>query len=237
MNVTRTSAKVREAAQNALKVFQRPFSIPEFEEWLGQNDRDLASEIAQKCYDYVRVILSLAPQTLFVKYTRHEIERGQRRRMKYFGAPDGNYDPNIWTSFSKRGKRHRSPIPQRISPPTIPNSLEPSFFFGGPVFKPLELEVDDSTCDYAWFALQSLMPSESTFWGEFERARTTIRTKVEGDEDPAIVLRTVLNENPSLTHAVVAEDVVHILSRDAIRARQFRERPSTQEQFQIELIE
>jgi hypothetical protein len=222
--MSRTSAKLRQAAHNALHEFQRPFTIPEFETWLGSHEPVLWKEISRKCDDYVRVILSLTPETTFVKYRCIGASAEPKRRATYYGAPDGQYDPAVWAFLSKKARRHREP-PESHAPSEAPTispdpSPEKSLFFGEPVYKPFNAQVDEKTCEYAWFALRTLMPSQHAFWTELARAVTAMRVKVDEGNDPDAALREILAECSSLTHGAVAGDAAQILSWEAIRTRE-----------------
>ena len=86
-----TSEKVRGAARTALQSSERPMAVHEFEAWITENDPKLAREIARKCYDYVRMILSITENTTIVKYHAKHTVPGIDPRALFYGLPEVDY--------------------------------------------------------------------------------------------------------------------------------------------------
>jgi hypothetical protein len=218
-----TSLKLRQAAMLAAEAFRRPITAHEVETWLANHDPDLWQEVAEKCHDYVRIILSLTPDDSVVKYKCRSHFPGADRRACFYGTCRGPYDPAIWQPIRKGGKNHLRQPPDAFAPfvPTSPGGDDPpasdaSFFFPDRVILPFEDDVTPETCERAWFALTTLIPSCLPFWGDFRRAAETMKARIEQGMQPDVIVRQLLEENPSLTHPLVAADAVHILSRQAI---------------------
>jgi hypothetical protein len=217
--------RLRQAALDALEEFGRPFSVHELEGWIASHDPQLCQEIAKKCCDYIRVILSLTPDHSLTKYRCNPSALDGDPRVSYFGAPNAGYDPTKWRPWAKTGKRHPGTKrrPQRksssISQAPTPPEREKWILFGGPVVKSFSADVDDRTCEAAWFALRTLVPNDQPFWGEIRKAMRTMRVKIEHGEDPENVLQRLLGENSMFTLSVFADDVAHILSMEAIRTQ------------------
>jgi hypothetical protein len=220
--MSRTSAKLRQAAHAALHEFQRPFTIPEFEGWLALHEPALWKEISRKCDDYVRVILSLTPETVFAKYRCISGLSDARGRATYYGAADGGYDPGVWAFRSKNAKRRRERAePRAPATPPAPGDGR-SIFFGDPVYGAFDAHADERACEHAWFALRTLVPGQHAFWAELARGIAAMRGRVGGGGDPEAALREVLAGCAGLTHGVVAADAAQILSWEAIRAQRER---------------
>jgi hypothetical protein len=127
-----TSTRLRLAAVRALNEIGRPVTAHEVEQWLTSNDPDLWAEVSEKCYDYVRMILSLTRNSAIVKYRSREIRQGVDRRVAFYGLPSANYDDGwIQVSGSKRKGRYQNkkkrstskssaardaPVPTQITP-------------------------------------------------------------------------------------------------------------------------
>ena len=101
-----TSLKVRQAAMLAAEAFRRPITVREVEAWLAKHDPDLWQEVAEKCHDYVRIILSLTPDDSVVKYKSRSHFPGADRRACFYGTCHGPYDPAIWQPIRKGGTHH-----------------------------------------------------------------------------------------------------------------------------------
>jgi hypothetical protein len=206
-----TSLKLRRAAMLASEAFRRPITAHEVETWLATHDPDLWQEVAEKCHDYVRIILSLTPDDSVVKYKCRSHFPGADRRACFYGSGHGPSDPAIWQPIRKGGKHHL-----KQPPADDPPAPDASLFFPNRIILPFEDDVTDETCERAWFALTTLIPSCLPFWGDFRRAAETMKARIDQGMQPDVILRQLLEENPTLTHPLVAADAVHILSREAM---------------------
>lgn len=101
-----TSEKVRCAARTALQSSKRPMAVHEFEAWITRNDSILAREIASKCYDYVRMILSISEDTVIVKYHAAHTVPGIDPRALFYGLPEVDYGDG-WVVMDTGKKKPR----------------------------------------------------------------------------------------------------------------------------------
>jgi hypothetical protein len=210
-----TSTKLRIAAMTAVVSFKRPITAHELEKWLSVNDPDLWSEVSEKCYDYVRIILALSPDDSLIKYKCLSIVPGADRRACFYGSADDLYDPSLWTPLRKGRRRSPNQFEKPIPPPVATYSPPDSLFFPNRVIMPFKANVTNAECEQAWFALTTLVPSREPFWDEFQTAAHAMKRKIERGMQPDAVIRQLLLENPALTHPLVAADAVQILSREA----------------------
>jgi hypothetical protein len=225
-----TSTRLRQAALAAAAEFERPVTAHELEGWIAQHDPPLADDLSHKCYDYVRIILSLTPDTSLVKFTCTNDLLGIDRRSRFYGSAHSQYDPNVWIPVSHRTKKDR-PRPQQPSPERSarPISAQPmptpiSILFPIKAIPPFEQNVSQETADRSWFVLTTLYPANSGFWSEFMPALTAIGERVAAGADPAMTLEQLMRQNECLAHPAAAEDVVHILSREATQAAEVSKR-------------
>ena len=68
----------------------------EIELWIAANDQELAEEVSNKCYDYVRMILSLTKNNAIVKYQCKVAVVGVDPRATFYGLPKAGYG-DTWT--------------------------------------------------------------------------------------------------------------------------------------------
>jgi hypothetical protein len=125
-----TSTRLRLAALRALNEVGRPVTAHEIEHWLTTNDPELWTEVSEKCYDYVRMILSLTRNNAIVKYRSCEIRPGVDKRVSFYGLPSAEYgDGWIQIGGPKRKGRHvakkrrqnyRNSPPHEKEPTTTP---------------------------------------------------------------------------------------------------------------------
>ena len=102
-----TSTKVRTVAHRVLSESERPLIAHEIERWISQNDPDLWEEVSSKCYDYVRMILSLTQNDAIVKYGCNTTMPGIDRRAVFYGIPGKEYDESFTQITGTRRRRRR----------------------------------------------------------------------------------------------------------------------------------
>ena len=102
-----TSTKVRIVAHRVLSESERPLIAHEIERWISENDPDLWEEVSYKCYDYVRMILSLTQNDAIVKYACNATMPGIDRRAVFYGLPGKDYDETFTQITGTRKRRRR----------------------------------------------------------------------------------------------------------------------------------
>jgi hypothetical protein len=230
-----TSLRLRHAAVLAIEGVHRPMTAHEIEKWVAKYHPDLWEEISEKCYDYVRIILSLTPEDAIVKYKCRSSFPGADRRACFYGLEDAGYDPTIWIPLRK-GRKTPATVPLMTGRPTTPAAphCDSSIFFPDKLVLPFKDNVTNEMCDRAWFALTTLIPTSMPFWTDFRAAADTLNAKIERGMQPDVILKQLLDEMPTLTHPLVAADAVHILSREAIL--KMRECGTLSEDTDIDLV-
>lgn len=99
-NSTHTSSKVRTIVPIAIASSTRPITVHELERWIATNEPDLWWEVSNKCYDYVRVILSLASPETVLKFRCTTGMPGVDKRAVFYGLPDATYDAS-WKATNR----------------------------------------------------------------------------------------------------------------------------------------
>jgi hypothetical protein len=207
-----------------MKDMQRPIAAHEVEQWIAQNNTELAKELSTKCYDYVRIILSLTPRDTIMKFKCDVSFPGVDRRAAFYGLPDWNYDPAIWRAIGGKNGKRRQVRKEAVkqTPPAAPEKKsEPAkivvpSLFGGPEVKRSIRMVDERACESAWFALTTFVPPNDDFWQTFMDAIQQMKRGVQDQRDPEEVLNQILKERPNLTNPVIFSDVLDILSKEAV---------------------
>jgi hypothetical protein len=222
-----SSVRLRVDAVQAVSQAQRPLCAREVEQWVRINDPELFQDIAAKCYDYVRIILSLAPSDMLIKYqTRAPIPRVDQRSA-FYGLPAAHYNPNQWIAASTKPYRKVGSCAKKIErltePPETPILLTKppsSIFFPTSVILPYVANVDQSTYSTSWFAITCLITPDDAIWADLTDAIRFMKAEVARGRPPPETLEQILIDRPALTHPVVAIDVVNILSKEAAQVQE-----------------
>jgi hypothetical protein len=120
------SELLRQASCQAIKEAERPLSAHEIEPWIAQHDAILSHQLSSKCYDYVRIILSLAPTDLIMKYKYSGPSLGIDVRSTFYGLVGMIYDPSVWILFhTKHQQDEMNGQMQRVGLKRPSNSPEP----------------------------------------------------------------------------------------------------------------
>jgi hypothetical protein len=90
------SQQLRNASVEALEEVGKPMTAHEIEAWISKNHLQLNKELVTKCYDYVRIILSLSSAKCIVKYRSTTQLSGIDHRSSFFGLADTDYNRNYW---------------------------------------------------------------------------------------------------------------------------------------------
>jgi hypothetical protein len=218
-----TSRRLRLATLKAMNEIQRPIAAHEVEEWIGQNDPDLSKELSTKCYDYVRIILSLTSRDMIVRYKCDIVFPGVDRRAAFYGLPNHQYDPAIWKLVGRKNEKKRwtrrdtvKAVPvDHVREQDPPYRRSVQSLFAPQDLKPTIHIVDDQKCDDAWFALTTFIPPNDEFWHTLMEAMQEMRAGVQEGKDPDEVLAQILSGKPGLIKPVVLSDVLDILSKEA----------------------
>jgi hypothetical protein len=219
-----TSERLRLATVRAVNESQRPIAAHEVEEWINFNDAELSKELSSKCYDYVRIILSLTPRDMIVKYKCDFSVPGVDRRASFYGLPDCQYDPAIWKPIGRKSDKKRfarrdlnkNRPKEQLAKRQPPAGTDLQSLFGPQDFQPVVRNVDDRKCENAWFALTTFVPPNDDFWQSLMEGIDEMRAGVKEGRDPNEVLTKILKEKPGLVKPVVLSDVLDILSKEAL---------------------
>jgi hypothetical protein len=185
---------------------RRPLTGEEVEEWIAHRDPDLFNEIATKCYDYVRIILSLTPRDRIIKLKCISGISGQNRRLAFYGSGKVSYNPEHWVPLS-RDRKSKQP---EESAPAVWTHPQTTLFPAKPI-PAFNANVSQEKLEKSWLVLKTLHFPDSAFSPTFQSAIKTLKERVGTGSDPAIALQDVMRENPSLAHPVTSEEVVHVL--------------------------
>jgi hypothetical protein len=204
-----TSAKLRLAAISAVKELRRPIAAHELERWIAIRDPSLWNEISKKCYDYVRIILSITTDNSIIKYKHNTPFPGIDCRSGFFGLPDGHYDPLLWTPISsgKRRARRHAPAPMVAHVPQMEAPGRPRMV--------VERKVEGITCEKCWARLMTTMPSKEPFWMALVSAIDAVNKKTAGGKLPAVAVQEVISEHQVLAGDGTIGDVINILISEA----------------------
>jgi hypothetical protein len=220
-----TSTRLRQAVQAAAAEFHCPVAGHELEKWIAEHDPPMAEELSRKCYDSIRIILSLTSEAIIAKFTCTGSIPGVDLRSRFYGSANMHYDPNMWIPVNHRTKKDQ---PGRISLPpkaprglTLVNQCQPR----SPSSSRRKRTSHSRRTFLAkwstsWFVLTTLYSPASEFWSEFTPTLNAIKARVAEGVHPATVIQQLLRQNKSLTHSAIAEYVIHILSHKAAESTQ-----------------
>jgi hypothetical protein len=216
---------LRQASCQAIKEVGRPLTAHEIEAWIAQNDPPLSQQLSSKCYDYVRIILSLSPVDLIIKYKPSDRSLGIDVRSTFYGLVGVDYDPSTWNLLNV--KHRKCTISERIRTPGSRKSKSPAqppeppcqatkicLFQSMPIVPPIR-EVDQATVSRAWSTLASVLTPNDSFWTEFMEAIDELKAQMETGKSATNVLEDVLKSHGRFAHPLIAEDVAVILSKEA----------------------
>jgi hypothetical protein len=158
---------------------------------------------------------------MLIKYRAQSPVSTIDQRSAFYGIPDVAYNPAQWTpSMVRPYRKVRSCSKQiencrRAVRPTEPGVKPPSsIFFPTAVILPYVPYVHPTMYSTSLFALNSLMTPEDRIWTDLNDAIQYMRREVARGRPAPDVLHQILVERPSLTHPVIAIDVVNVLSRE-----------------------
>lgn len=245
-HIEHTSTKLRIAAPKALLHFGRPMSAHEFESWISANDPDLWSEVSSKCYDYVRMILSLTSPHQLVKYKCRVSPPGNDRRAAFYGLPGAHYGSN-WTAIAStkkksRGTRRRfakhknkgshqtnkrnDESSDQIAPKTEKSDDENDMFFLADEYISCDntaestAYVSDEIALECWRKLSHHYDFGNSIWSQLLRALSTIKERSAEKIPPDELARDVAAKYAELRKSEVLPQILMILQREVIINRE-----------------
>jgi hypothetical protein len=216
-----TSTRLRAAAILALAEFKRPITAHEVEKWVQEHDPKVWNELSGKCYDYVRIILSLTTDGTITKYKSTSALPGIDRRAAFYGLTNGNYDSNQWVPVNAAVRKKLLPnartTSEENSPPNV-GDMETSQ--SAPVFVsedvgPQKERLPGSPSDHSWFGLTTLVPAKDPFWTAFMTAIDSIKGRIEVGGSVEGVVKEIMEENPGFNRPNMSDYVTQILTREA----------------------
>ncbi|OHT11727.1 hypothetical protein TRFO_18799 [Tritrichomonas foetus] len=199
---TMTSNRIRIMAMEAIENRERPLTTHEIEEYIKANDTELWKEIKTKCYDYVRMILSVTKFSPIIKFKCLKRLLGIDKRANFFGLNNAKYDPNIWIPIGKKSRiesRYLSPQDTMISPPApIPVQF---------------VEVDEKTAENSWKNLSLKMTMNDPVWNAICGAMKEVKIYIGKGFSPNDTVQYAVNKFQPLQDPYLLPDVILILSR------------------------
>jgi hypothetical protein len=220
MDDKHTSTRLRSAAVEALKDTQRPMSAHEIESWIRERDAEFATEIAAKCYDYTRIILSLMPSSMICKYHCRGPIPGVDSRSTFYGLPNHSYDDEKWTQGIKAkrkdpaSKPRRKPTERRNRPQKVHPPITSIFTTGPPAVMAIPC-VDPTAYSNAWLGLSTLVDRGDFLW-------PALLTTIEpGQSDSAIGSQSheapilTMGDNRLVQNPIFSEEVVTLLRKES----------------------
>jgi hypothetical protein len=213
----------------------RPLTAHELEEWLASKDPELWNEVSGKCYDYMRMILSLTRNNAIVKFKPTVQVRGHDKRVAYYGLPDGKYD-ETWTLVSgsrRRGRGKKKGSGWSVPPPddnsgddtgrssdTLTDDVGPvGQAADGEELKEIPKLIDDVTEEAAlesWKRLSDKRGLQDPLWSQLLCGLTDAKAYMQEGRDAQEMLDRILRKYPPLIQDEVVKDVMVILSREVV---------------------
>jgi hypothetical protein len=211
---------LRLAAVQAITDAGRPMSAHEIQSWIAKHDENLSAEITSKCYDYVRMILSLSPPSMIRKYRSTTSVEGVDGRSGFFGLPDGDYKEPEWQSIVNMGRKRSAPkqaphSDPRRNRPQIPVRPATSIFVDNPQLPDAVTNVDQHAVTNAWFALNTFIDRSDPLWSNLTEGIETMKSEIERGGHPDAVLKMVITTKPLMQNPIVFDDIITILSGEA----------------------
>lgn len=209
------STQVRIMAVRAIKELGRPITAHEVEKWIMKKYPDIWKAVSQKCYDYVRVILSLTKNNVIIKFKCKKIRPGIDKRACFYGLSTVNYDTTTWESVgtgSKASNTHNTKKKKFVYSETSSSSDSDN-----------EIIPYDTPCDQisqCWISLKAKMQSESPFWMDIFLAISDVKDLCRCQIPPNEAIRQIFSKYPLLSNTTVVSEVTFVLQTEAGQAMQ-----------------
>jgi hypothetical protein len=210
------SARVRVAAARAIEICNHPMTVHEIEAFFSANDPNLSAEVSSKCYDYLRVVLSLSRVPVFSKFTSHCSDGTTDRRSIYYGLTTVAYDPQTWSliGFSNHGISQSHP-PRRGRPPVI-KFVQPRRVLRPPMgHAPMFRVAVRPEVTEAMTRLSAGIEQDHPLWKALMQAIEYLHEAMCCGVPPLAVLDAILISSPELRQPNTATDVQIILKKIA----------------------
>jgi hypothetical protein len=215
------SYQLRQAALTAIETTGRPMTIPELEGWISLHNAELFTELANKCSDYIRIILNLTPGNVFIRFKCKVLVSGTNGKTRFFGKGVNNYNPNIWVPVNKITQNFQftqfNECKSRDDPTQINLSdrkLSIASLFPSRSIPPFEECVSDELFSHSWMILNILHPPCSELWVQLSESSVLLKERLASGISANIALPEIIAAHSFLAHPTTVEEVVHILSYD-----------------------
>lgn len=215
-----TSNRVRTIAAEAIENYGRPMTTHEIENYIKLNDHELYKEIKTKCYDYVRMILSVTKISPFVKYKCLRRIIGIDKRANFFGFQDANYDPNLWINAEKRtnNKEMVTNNQQQINNQQQNNNMPMNNVVENPI---KYIEVDEQTAIKSLNDIRSQVPSNDPILISLAEAIEEVKMYREKGFSEDDTVRYAISKYNHLQNPLLIQYVINVLSRVAFESNSF----------------
>lgn len=213
-DLNHTSTQVRLTAIKAIEEAGRPITAHELEEYLAANEPEIWKDVSEKCYDYVRMILSVTKNNVIIKYKcRHSIPNVDPRAA-FYGLSNKYYPEDEWIRISDlRSKKANNKKASSITPPpmTVPSPvLTPNYTVPN-----LEY-VNEEEASQSWKKLSSEINMNDPLWVDLLQALNDVKIYIDQGSDPKDILQYIFKTYGSLQNTHVAQAAFQILCREAI---------------------
>ncbi|OHT00901.1 hypothetical protein TRFO_32282 [Tritrichomonas foetus] len=202
-----TSSRVRVIAQEAIDSYNRPMTAHEIEKYIKLNDKDLWREVRSKCYDYVRMILSVAKLSEIIKYKCLKRLIGVDKRANFYGLSNKTYDPNVWVPLGK---------------PSEPEMEEPekdTKFQGAPREITFHSVTEEEAVE-SWKIMHQNMKVNDPVWNALPSAMKEAHDYAKMGFDSKDIIQYAINKYTPLQDPMVLNDAIVILSRVLIESQE-----------------
>lgn len=239
-----TSTKLRTAIPKALAHFGRPISAHEFESWISANDAALWHEVSSKCYDYVRMILSLTKPQFLAKYKCSIPPPGNDKRAAFYGIPDSVYGSN-WTKINpprRKSRRTKRRVTRQKTQHIVHNPIcacipdeqhhyqiledddNDTFFFDAQKLttnspSPNEYVSDQMALD-CWKILSDNYQFGNQIWSQLLRALSTAKERSSEAKTPPEIAREIAAQYNVIRNSEVIDRILMIIQREIIINRE-----------------
>jgi hypothetical protein len=202
----------------------QPMTAHEIERWISANRPALHKQITAKCYDYVRIILSLSGVDNIVRYKPVTIPLGSDHRCAYYGLADAEYDPAVWIRTNAHSHRPRpSSGNRKAATPKVANTKKavneaPRSLPTTPGV-PAVHQVNASTVANAWETLSRIVAPADAFWVELVSAIAELKAWIQAGTPAPLAVPAIIQNHEGLVHPLIAHDVQVILTNEAHETR------------------
>jgi hypothetical protein len=215
---SRTSERLRNAAVAAIADMKRPLAAHEIQTWISMHNPNLALELTGKCYDYVRMILSLANKDALQKFRFVGKITGIDCRSTFYGQPHGAYDSAMWRPIAQGHPKRathtkidrRKPIPrQSLEHPPPPGPLCDTPLSVGPT-----TANDANNPATSWLSMSRYMDHSDPFWPVLMEGFPSVQPDLPKEETTDEVIKPVISPGSRIVPPVLVEEIVSMIPKD-----------------------